>query len=137
MPSAGCHASGSPLSIGIQALGQVSIGVADLDRAISFYRDTLGLRFLFRAPPGLAFFDCGGVRLMLDAPLGADKGSSILYFKVADIAAEFARLEAGGAEILAQPHKIADMPDYALWMGFFKDSEGNTLALMAERPRSS
>jgi len=127
---------------GISALGQVAIGVADLDRAIAFYRDVLGLEFLFRAPPGLGFFDCGGVRLMLDAPLGASEvggagKASILYFTVGDIALAFAALEAKGAEALRQPHKIAEMPDHELWMGFFKDSEGNTLALMAERPKGS
>ncbi len=124
--------SGSPE---IVALGQVAIGVADLDRAIAFYRDVLGLKFLFRAPPGLGFFDCGGVRLMLDLPLGAGK-ASILYFKVGAIAEAFARIEAMGAEVLARPHKIADMPDHELWMGFFKDSEGNTLALMSEVRRA-
>ena len=120
--------------ITISGLGQVAVGVADLDRAIAFYRDMLGLRFLFRAPPGLAFFDCGGVRLMLDVPLGAGK-SSILYFKTVDIMTVFGALAAKGAEVVQKPHKIAPMPDHDLWMGFFKDSEGNTLALMEERPK--
>jgi methylmalonyl-CoA/ethylmalonyl-CoA epimerase len=85
--------------LGIAALGQVAIGVADIDRAIAFYRDVLGLKFLFKAPPGLGFFDCGGVRLMLDQPLGSGK-SSILYFKTGDIDAAFRTLAERNVAVL-------------------------------------
>jgi len=119
----------------IDRIGQIAIRVHDLDRAINFYRDVLGLKFLFRAP-NLGFFDCGGVRLMLDTPedKSADHPSSILYFKVGDIKQSFADIVKRGAASVAEPHMIARMPDHELWMGFFKDSEENTMALMSEVP---
>lgn len=120
--------------LGIAGLGQVAVGVTDLERAIGFYRDVLGLRYLFRAPPGLGFFDCGGVRVMLDLSLGADK-TSILYFRSGDIEGAFRDLAANNVAVVSPPHKVADLVDHSLWLGFFKDSEGNTLALMEERPR--
>ena len=106
----------------------------DLDRAVRFYRDTLGLPFLFTAPPKLAFFDCGGVRLMLSLPEEPefDHPGSILYFKVADIHVTWAALREGGADLRSEPHLVARMPDHELWIAFFKDPEGNTLALMSE-----
>ena len=106
----------------------------DLDRAVRFYRDTLGLPFLFQAPPALAFFDCGGVRLMLTRPEGPEegRGTSILYYVVDDIAGAHAALAARGVEFLNQPRVIARMPDYDLWMAAFHDSEGNLLELMCE-----
>jgi methylmalonyl-CoA/ethylmalonyl-CoA epimerase len=115
-------------------IGQIAIVVQDLDRAVAFYRDTLGLRFLFQAPPKLAFFDCGGVRLMLDVPEEAEfkHSSSILYYKVDDIRATWAALRDRGVEFRDEPHRIARMPDHELWMTFFRDTEGNTLALMSE-----
>lgn len=120
----------------ISAIGQIAITVKDLDRAIAFYRDSLGLKFLFRAPPALAFFDCNGVR-MLDIPEDKqfDHPSSVIYFKVADIQDSFVKLEQNRVEIVHKPHKIAEMPDHDLWMGFFRDTEGNTLSLMSEVKR--
>ena len=120
-------------TFGLARLGQIAITVHDLDRATAFYRDVLGLPFLFRAP-NLAFFDCGGVRLMLGLPERAepDHPSSILYFSVADIDAAHAALAARGVSFTDRPHLIAKMPDHDLWMAFFTDSEGNTLALMSE-----
>ena len=117
----------------IDRIGQIAIPVHDLDRAVNFYRAVLQLKFLFRVP-NLAFFDCGGVRLMLDKPedKSADHPSSILYFNTADIRADFAALVKRGATSVAEPHLIARMPDHELWMGFFRDSEDNTLALMSE-----
>jgi len=106
----------------------------DLDRAVGFYRDTLGLRFLFQAPPRLAFFDCAGVRLMLDVPEDKefDHPGSVLYFTVADIRATHAALQGRGVAFRHEPALIARLPDREVWMAFFQDSEGNTLALMAE-----
>jgi methylmalonyl-CoA/ethylmalonyl-CoA epimerase len=108
--------------------------VADIDRAIAFYRDVLGVRFLFKAPPGLGFFDCAGVRLMLDAPARAQghTGSSIIYYKVPDIAEAFDALSKRGIDFEAKPHLIAKLPDHDLWMAFFRDLDGNLLALMCE-----
>lgn len=120
---------------GLSAIGQLAIPVKDLDRAVGFYRDALGLRFLFQAPPGLAFFDAGGVRLLLDKPVETEfEGhASVVYFKVDDIEAMYQTLVGRGVEFRQPPHLIAKMPDHDLWMAFFRDSEGNTHALMSER----
>jgi predicted enzyme related to lactoylglutathione lyase len=120
--------------LGISQIGQIFVTARDLERAVAFYRDTLGLRFLFKAPPKMAFFDCGGVRLMLGEPEEAefDHPSSILYFKVDDIHGAWAALRDGGAELVREPHLVARMPDHELWIAFFKDSEANTMALMSE-----
>jgi methylmalonyl-CoA/ethylmalonyl-CoA epimerase len=107
----------------------------DLGRAVSFYRDVLGLRFLFQAPPSLAFFDCGGVRLMLDSSEESRNPvrSPILYYHVDDLDAAFAEVSSGGAVVVARPHLVATLPDHELWMAFLEDSERNLLALMSER----
>ncbi len=118
----------------LKQVGQIAVNVRDLERAVAFYRDALGLRFLFQAPPALAFFDCDGVRLMLTRPETPefDHPSSVLYFRVADILAAHEALSARGVAFRDAPHKIADMPDHELWMAFFEDTEGNVNALMAE-----
>jgi len=123
-------------SLGIKNIGQVSIIVHDLQRATAFYRDTLGLPLLFTVP-NLAFFDCGGVRLMLgpaETP-ELDHPSSILYFRVSDLTASHQRLVDAGVQIVAPPRLIAPMPAYDLWMSAFRDSEGNIMQLMSEVPR--
>lgn len=122
-------------SIGLSAIGQIAMPVRDPARAAAFYRDVLRLPFLFAAPP-LAFFDCGGVRLMLSVPESAahDHPGSILYFRVADIAAAHADLTARGVRVEQPPHLIATLSDHELWLAFFADGEGNTLALMGEVP---
>jgi len=126
----------SATGIGISRLGQIAIVVKDVQRATAFYRDILGLRFLFAAGQ-LAFFDCGGVRLMLDRPEKPefDHPSSILYFSVPDIQAAHQRLVSSGVAIVEVPHIVAPMPDHDLWMSFFRDTEGNVMALMSEVPR--
>jgi methylmalonyl-CoA/ethylmalonyl-CoA epimerase len=118
---------------GLSTIGQISVPVKDVERATAFYRDALGMRLLFQFP-GLAFFDAGGVRLMLSVPEKPefDHPSSILYFKVDDIHAAHARLAAGDVELVDAPHLIAKLPDHDLWMCFFHDSEGNTHGLMCE-----
>jgi methylmalonyl-CoA/ethylmalonyl-CoA epimerase len=120
--------------IGISRLGQVQIGTHDVDRAAAFYENVLGLKLLFKAPNGLAFFDCGGVRLMLDRPEKPefDHPSSILYFAVADIQAAHAKMKENGVHFEDEPHLIAKMPNHDLWMTFFRDSEGNLMGLMSE-----
>jgi methylmalonyl-CoA/ethylmalonyl-CoA epimerase len=120
--------------IGITRLGQIAINAKDVDRAAKFYEERLGLKLLFKAPPGLAFFDCGGVRLMLgraEKP-ELDHPSSVLYFAVPDIQAAYGKLKASGVGFEDEPHLIAKMPAHDLWMTFFRDSEGNLLALMSE-----
>ncbi len=123
--------------VGLDRIGQIAVTVRDLDRAESFYRDTLGMRFLFRAAPGLSFFDCGGVRLLLSAPERAedDHPSSVIYFVVDDLPAAYRTFSERGVKFTDEPHLIATMPDHELWMAFFTDSETNTLALMSEVPR--
>ena len=115
-------------------IGQIAVPVADLDRAAAFYEHTLGLRLLFRAPPGLAFFDCGGVRLMLTRPEGEEAGtrSGIIYYQVPDLTTAYDSLLGRGVEFVHAPRLIARMPDHDLWMAFLHDSEGNLLGLMSE-----
>jgi methylmalonyl-CoA/ethylmalonyl-CoA epimerase len=124
-------------AVGISRLGQVQVRAHDVERATAFYRDVLGLKLLFKAPPGLAFFDCGGVRLMIDRPEKPefDHASSILYFAVPDIQAAHLRMKQSGARFEGEPHVIAKMPDHDLWMAFFRDSEDNLMALMSEMKR--
>jgi len=116
-------------------IGQIAINVHDLQRAVAFYRDTLGMRFLFQAPGGLAFFDCGGVRLMLGVAERPEFShpASVLYYKVDDIGTAYETLKSRGVAFIDEPHLIAKMPDHELWMTFFRDSEENVLALMEER----
>jgi methylmalonyl-CoA/ethylmalonyl-CoA epimerase len=123
--------------IGITRLGQIAVNAKDVDRAAAFYEDKLGLKLLFKAPPGLAFFDCGGVRLMLGRAEKPefDHPSSVLYFSVPDIQAAFGKLKASGVRFEDEPHLIAKMPSHDLWMTFFRDSEANLLALMSEVAR--
>jgi predicted enzyme related to lactoylglutathione lyase len=125
--------SNGATGLGITRLGQVAINAHDVARATAFYRDVLGLRFLFAAGQ-LAFFDCGGVRLMLDKAENPefDHPSSILYFSVPDIQAAHRRLVDAGVAIVGEPNAIAKMPDHDLWMSFFRDTEGNVMALMCE-----
>jgi methylmalonyl-CoA/ethylmalonyl-CoA epimerase len=119
---------------GLSRIGQISMNARDIERAVAFYRDVLGLRFLFRAPPALAFFDCGGQRLLLDKPADKefDHPGSVLYFNVDDIHAMHQLLASRGVTFRREPHLVAKLPDREVWMAFFSDTEGNTLALMAE-----
>jgi methylmalonyl-CoA/ethylmalonyl-CoA epimerase len=122
---------------GISRIGQIAIHAHDVDRAAAFYQDVLRLKLLFKAPPGLAFFDCGGVRLMLTRPEKPefDHPSSVLYFAVPNIQAAHAAMKAKGVHFEDDPHLIAKMPDHDLWMTFFHDSEGNLMGLMSEVKR--
>ena len=121
--------------LGLGAIGQIAMNAHDIPRAVQFYRDVLGMRLLFEVPPKMAFFDCAGVRLMLSLPETAeyDHPGSVLYFRVDDITATYTAFRERGVAFAGEPHLIAKMPDHELWMTFFKDSEGNTLALMAEK----
>ena len=121
----------------ISRIGQIAINVHDLDRATAFYRDTLGLPLLFTAG-ALAFFDCGGVRLMLSRPEKPefDHPSSILYFTVPDIVSAHRNMLSRGVHFEDTPHLIAKMPTHDLWMTHFHDPEQNLLALMCEMPQA-
>jgi methylmalonyl-CoA/ethylmalonyl-CoA epimerase len=128
--------AGGPMSdLSQSRIGQIAIVCKDVARATAFYRDTLGFRFLFAAGPTLAFFDCGGVRLMLSTAEQPehDHPGSILYFVVTGIEATHSDLSARGVSFTDKPHMIAQMPDHQLWLTAFTDSEGNTMALMEEK----
>ncbi|MEZ4662811.1 MAG: VOC family protein [Caldilineaceae bacterium] len=123
----------APTGLGISKIGQIAINVEDVDRAVAFYRDVLELPFLFRFG-GLAFLQCGEVRLLLEQPPNgqAELHNSILYYQVADIQQSYATLKERGVHFIDEPHMIAKMPDHDLWMVFLHDSEGNMVALMCE-----
>jgi methylmalonyl-CoA/ethylmalonyl-CoA epimerase len=117
----------------LQRIHQISIRATDTARAAEFYRDVLGLKLIFQAPPQLAFFDCGGVRLMLSpAEPEFDHQGSVIYFAVDDIKAAHTALAAAGVTFRTEPHLIARLPDREVWLTDFLDSEGNVLALMSE-----
>jgi len=118
---------------GLSQIGQIAINVHDTARAMAFYRDQLGMQFLFSAGQ-LAFFNAGGIRLMLTPPEKPefDHPPSILYFKVPDIKQAHATLSQRGVKFEDTPHMIARMPDHELWMTHFRDSENNLLSLMSE-----
>ncbi|HTM51069.1 MAG TPA: VOC family protein [Bryobacteraceae bacterium] len=119
-------------TFGLGPIGQIALTITDLDRAVDFYRDKLGLRFLFQVPR-LAFFDCGGVRLMLGpAEKSGEQFSSVIYFRVDSIQAAYETMSARGVAFEAAPHLVAKMPDHELWMAFFRDPDRNLLALMCE-----
>jgi len=123
------------VSTKLERISQVAVNVRNTERAAAFYRDTLGLKHLFDAPPKMAFFDCGGVRIMLTAPEGGeyDHRSSILYFAVADIGAAHDELQAKGVKFRTAPHRVAVMGTHELWLAFFEDTEGNVMALSGEK----
>ena len=127
--------SPTPVPLGLSEIGQIALTVGDMAKATAFYRDVLGLKFLFSAGPNLAFFMAGSVRLMLTLPEGAGEvgKNSILYFKVADIAAAHAAIVARGAKSASEPRPIAKMPDHELWLSGVSDPEGNIIELMEER----
>jgi methylmalonyl-CoA/ethylmalonyl-CoA epimerase len=115
-------------------IGQILIPIEDFDRGTAFYRDTLGLTFLFAAPPQMAFFMCGPVRLLVGVtPPGqkAQRGSAI-YFQVKDIKGVFASLKTKGVQFLAEPHIVNRTPKSELWLAEFSDPDGNQLALMSD-----
>lgn len=114
---------------------QIAVTVSNVDVALGFYRDILGLTFLFSAGPDLAFLDAGGVRIMLSTPQGAGAvgANSILYFRVSDIGSAHSALVARGAAGGREPQLTAKMPDHELWIGFLRDPDGNLVGLLEER----
>ena len=121
------------MAAGLTRIHQISMRVHDVERATRFYRDLLGVPFVFAFPPRLAFFDCAGVRLMLSTPEpGFDHPGSVLYFAVEDIRQMYETLKSRGVTFRDEPHKIATLADREVWLADFEDSEGNVLALMSE-----
>src|SRR5690349_14383340 len=125
-------------AFGLTKIGQIAITVHDLPAAIAFYRDVLGMTFLFEAGPRMAFFDCGGIRLLTGLPESPelDPPASIIYYAVDDIQTAAATLKSRGVSFMTEPHVIARLPHADLWMAAFRDSSQNILELMSERPRS-
>lgn len=119
---------------GLGQIGQIALPVSNLDRAVEFYQARLGMQHLFSVP-NLAFFDCAGVRLMLEP--GRPPAGSIIYFKVDDIQAAYQTLLSRGVNFEDTPHLIATLETHDLWMVFFRDSEHNLLSLMSEVPRKA
>ena len=119
----------------LSEIGQIALTVTDVAAAKAFYRDVLGLKFLFDAGPKLAFLAAGPVRLMLtsDGDQGHAGKASVLYFRTPDLAGTYRGLVERGARGEHGPQMIAKLPDHELWMAFLRDSEGNLLALMEER----
>lgn len=116
-------------------VGQILIPVKDLDKGTAFYRDTLGMKFLFSAPPQMSFFQAGSVRLLVGVPESealAGHGSTI-YFKVADIHAVHETLASRGVPFATEPHVVHRTPTMELWLTEFQDPDGNRLALMGEQ----
>ena len=124
------------MAFALNAIGQIALPVADVDRAEAFYEKVLGFRKLFRFGD-LCFFDCAGVRLLLDKPpdVSTVKPQGCIYFRCADIALAVRELTARGVSFADKPHLIAKMEDHDLWMTFFTDPDGHTLALMMEAPK--
>ena len=126
-------------NLGLSQIEQIAVNAHDLDRAVGFYRDKLGMKHLFTVPPNLAFFDCDGIRLMLSLPAKPefDHPSSIIYFKVDDIQQATQTLSERGVHFEEQPIFVADMGTYDLWLASFRDSEDNLLALMGHVAKAS
>jgi methylmalonyl-CoA/ethylmalonyl-CoA epimerase len=124
--------------ISLSRIKQIAIPVNSIEEARAFYRDTLGMRHLFDAPPGLAFFDCGGIRLMLAGPEGQGKDGPtqhpVLFYDVSDIKATHAKIKASGAESLEDPHVITRMNGREIWISAVSDGQGNVVSLMSEVP---
>jgi predicted enzyme related to lactoylglutathione lyase len=125
--------------IALSKIRQIAITVSDVDAALSFYRDILGIAFLFRPGPDLAFLDASGMRLMLTKPQGAGEvgRNSILYFQVTQIESTHEQLVARGAHSERTPQLTARMPDHELWISFLRDPDGNLIGLMEERCEGS
>ena len=123
--------------LSLSQVGQISIVVHDVAKAVDFYQNTLGMKLLYEMDK-MAFFDCSGVKILLSIPEKPefDHPSSPIYYKVTDINASYEALRARGVVFNQTPHKIADMGAHELWMAFFKDVDENILALMSETPKS-
>jgi len=120
----------------LERIKQIAVPVRDIKEAAGFYRDVLGLRHLFDAPPALSFFDCGGVRLMLAGPdaqgKDGDQQHPVLFYEVSDIRKAHARIKSSGAAGIEEPHIIARMNGREIWISSLSDGQGNVVSLMSE-----
>jgi methylmalonyl-CoA/ethylmalonyl-CoA epimerase len=130
----------STATVALDRIKQIAIPVNSVEQAKSFYRDTLGMRHLFDAPPALSFFDCGGVRLMLAGPEAqgkdGDQQHPVLFYDVSDIKATHERITSSGAKSLEEPHIIARMNGREVWIAAMADGQGNTVSLISEVPEA-
>lgn len=119
----------------LSEIRQIAITVSDVAKVLPFYRDVLGLQFLFSPGPNLAFLAAGSIRLMLSTPQGTGQAgcNSILYFSVTNIEATHAAIVARGAKDERTPQLAARMPDHELWIGFVRDPDDNLVGLMEEK----
>lgn len=122
----------------VSTIKQIAITVSDVEKALSFYRDILGLEFLFGAGPNLAFLNADGVRIMLSTPQGAGAvgANSILYFNAKDIETAYKEFVKKGAKAEREPQLAANLPDHDLWTGFLRDPDDNLVGLMEEKPKA-
>lgn len=123
-------------NMNISAIGQIAIAISDLEKSVYFYEKILKLEKLFDVPPNLAFFDCGGVRLMLTTLQGPeeDHKTSVIYYKITSIETVFEELHSLQVDIERAPAMAAKMEDHELWIGFIRDPDGNLVGLMEEKP---
>ncbi len=123
------------MDVKVSEIGQIAITVSDVEQALGFYRDVLGLTFLFSPAPTLAFLTAGTVRIMLSTPQGSGAvgANSILYFKIEQLEAAYEQILARGATAERPPQLAAKMADHDLWIGFLRDPDGNLVGLMEEK----
>jgi len=130
----------TPSAVSLSRIKQIAIPVHSVDEAKTFYRDVLGLRHLFDAPPALSFFDCGGVQMMLAGPAAqgkdGDQQHAVLFYDVSDIKGTHARIKSSGTKSLAEPRVIARMNGKEIWVCELSDGQGNVVGLMSEVPEA-
>jgi methylmalonyl-CoA/ethylmalonyl-CoA epimerase len=125
-------------AVSLSRIKQIAIPVHTLDKAKAFYRDTLGLRHLFDAPPALSFFDCGGVQLMLAGPEAqgkdGDQQHPVLFYDVSDIKKTHAWIKSSGAKSLEEPRVVMRSNGREIWISSVSDGQGNVVGLMSDVP---
>jgi methylmalonyl-CoA/ethylmalonyl-CoA epimerase len=130
----------APDAVSLSRIKQIALPVNSIEEAKAFYRDTLGMRHVFDAPPALSFFDCGGIRLMLAGPEGqgkdGDQQHAVVFYDVDDIKATHARIKASGAKSLEEPRMIARMNGREIWVSSVSDGQGNVVSLISEIPEA-
>jgi methylmalonyl-CoA/ethylmalonyl-CoA epimerase len=126
--------------VSLSRIKQIALPVREITKATRFYRDTLGMRHLFDAPPALSFFDCGGVQLMLAGPDAQGKDGeqqhAVLFYDVSDIVAVHEKIKSSGAKSIEEPRVIARMNGREIWISSFSDGQGNVVSLMSDVAQS-
>jgi len=125
------------MDLGLGRIGQIAMSAADIDASIKFYTEVMGLKLVMRPQPGMAFFDCAGQYLLIEKQHGAEHygTGAVLYFNVPDLAVCVKELKGRGVTLKHEPHRIAQMPAYDLWMAFFEDPDKHLLALQMQAPK--